>query len=138
MRQFEKACLWRRGIINGRETRMNTKEYLRKEMLDAKKDALETLAETKLALCRLSSSKLSYTVGIDSLWAVEGEKPSSCTGKPGESLAKLIVKAQRTFMEINRRSDVQGRYTVSVCAAGWETVLPEKFWIRLTKRKTKK
>lgn len=87
--------------------------FLRSRLEASKAGYQRELSKVKQAQDLLSSrGRLTFRVTITSLWVDHGEKPV-CIEKKG-LLKEILAQATEQFKELNRRSDVQARYEVSV------------------------
>jgi hypothetical protein len=94
------------------------------DSLEAHKAGFQrSLSEVEQAQIFLSSRrKLTFRVKVTSLWADQGERPVHLEEKG--SLKNMLAKATEQFKELNKRSDVQARYEVSV-------VFPNSYVVQL-------
>ena len=99
----------------------------------------ETVAKYRKSLRLLEKNKVEpvYIVAILSYWKnvshCEDEKDVELT-RTGD-LRSVIHDAEKQFMEINRRSDVQGSYHVGLKVGELVFALPKKMWGKYKKRK---
>jgi hypothetical protein len=103
---------------------MNIKRFVAEDVGRRKECFLAELKKIRLAQTR-SGTDITFKVYISSAW--EGE--SSVEGF-GKTLPSAMKAAETDFMNRNRRSDVQGQYTVWACTSGLSISLPEKFWMK--------
>lgn len=80
---------------------------------------------------RRPARSLKFTIRLNSLWRNEGEHSHEITARG--QLVSLIKRAEDEYMHMNRRSDVQADYSVSlVVQIGKDDAvfipLPETFW----------
>lgn len=94
--------------------------------------ACERIAEVRAAFLILESDpELTFRVEIHSYWETYGEKMVYVQRKG--DLDTIIQEATDLFKKTNNRSDVQGRYSVSVIIGSLEKPLfqiplPDTFW----------
>ncbi len=84
-----------------------------------------------------STKPFTYIVALESLWAREGEQ--SHTFRLTGDLSEVIKKAESEYKKLNRRSDVQARYRVSIILKQnpeQSVPVPEAFWDMYRERKT--
>ncbi len=101
------------------------RESLRTEIVGAKQK-IEACNQSLDVLAKTSLNNAKYLVGIYSHWAPEGEKDISITYKG--ALESAIKTAETEFKEVNKRSDVQGKYTVRIFLGEALHLLPEQFF----------
>jgi hypothetical protein len=118
---------------------MSVKKYLLKTMAEDKEDLIKSFHSLASAQSVLADgrAKPAYKVSIMSYWSAYGECTVEIEGKPGESIQKVLKRTEIEFMNRNKRSDVQGGYSVSAlirygCGPdSYEEIpLPEKFFIK--------
>lgn len=97
-----------------------------------RENARKRIAEVQAAFMILESDpELTFRVEIHSYWATYGEKMVYVQRKG--DLDTIIQEATDSFKKTNNRSDVQGRYHVSVIIGSLEKPLfqiplPDTFW----------
>lgn len=74
-----------------------------------------------------------YCVIIMSNWKDEGEKDVELTQKG--SVRDVLRAAEKQFMEINNRDEIDGQYYVGMKVGGTVFPLPKKMWSKYKKRK---
>jgi hypothetical protein len=110
---------------------MNLKNYLTKTINDKLTQLTKEKKQHEDALKELETTKTSsaaYIVTIFSAWAGEGEKKVRFEGKG--NLAKVIEKAEKEFMVVNDRRDIQGEYLVELKLGKVEYSIPENYWLK--------
>ncbi|MDB5194018.1 MAG: hypothetical protein JWN50_32 [Parcubacteria group bacterium] len=70
---------------------------------------------------------VTYKVTLRSLWADHGEKSVSVQG--AKPLKQLFEEANRKFLRVNHRSDVQADYSVEVIFNKSRIDLPREAWL---------
>lgn len=91
-------------------------------------ESLRKAEEVKKLLSALRSpDSLTYGISLSSLWSDKGEE--DVTLKAAGPVADIIKQAEEEFKKINRRSDVQADYSVSVVFDnGVQLSLPKELW----------
>lgn len=104
------------------------KKYYKDHVGKRLEECVQQVAKYRKALRFIEKEKTEplYAIELRSYWKNEGEKDVhlESTGP----LRQLIRDAEKQFMEINRRSDVQARYLVCLSVCGLTSVLPENLW----------
>jgi hypothetical protein len=116
----------------------NIKKVVRKSLEGTLADAEQTVQQTRQALTVLQdidTRTATYAITLRSMWADHGEKDVSNTYKG--PLSKAITEAEREFMELNRRQDVQAHYDVAICVDSTTVRLPETTYKAFTYRARK-
>lgn len=80
----------------------------------------------------LNVRKGHYQVNLNSLWADEGEK--STKTKYTGSLENAIKAAEKKFLKINSRSDIQATYHVQIRVGKIFMSVPKKYWEEYMKK----
>jgi hypothetical protein len=119
---------------------MDMKEYLDQKIRDEiKKSKIETEQKNNSlkVLNQTDLANASYVVKIVSAWTgdstYKGEKNTNF-GEKG-NIAEVIKKAEKEFMKINNRSDVEGSYKVGIRLGDITYYLPPSYWEKYTKRR---
>lgn len=82
-------------------------EKVENDLLKKIKDAEASIENLKEARVNLSENNCWFEIDIYSAWASYGEKPVLYRASIGESLKKAAENAEKRFMEVNKRGDVQ-------------------------------
>jgi len=108
---------------------MELKKYLKKQLTDSMQKMEQRIEETKEAIQEIKSLRLqkaTYLVTLSSHWASEGEQPTITTVQG--SLETAIQRAEQEFKTLNKRTDVQASYHVSVQVGPFTLSVPEEYW----------
>jgi hypothetical protein len=108
---------------------MELKDYLQNEIGNSLKNSETLIKQDKKALKILESLDIDnadYVIGILSCWSGDGEK-NTLTNYKG-SLKEAIQLAERQFKKVNKRSDIQGYFSVQMRLGEREYFLPEEYW----------
>ena len=114
---------------------MDLKDYLEEELKGSITNLKAVISQNRKSLRLLETADLDnskYTVYLNSCWADHGEK-STTTNYEG-SLEDAIKNAERRFMQVNNRSDVQANYFVKISLGKGKYEVPEKYWKKYQKK----
>lgn len=83
------------------------------------------LKELRKAIKLLEKNKCHYRIHLHSLWANHGEKSVTHNAQPGDGLKKAAKDADKKFMRVNKRSDVQASRFASLIMDNGQTAYVE-------------
>jgi len=86
-------------------------QWIERRIERAKQD-IKNLQKSKKML---DKGKCHFRINLTSLWASEGEESLRYDAPEGESLATAAKSADREFMRLNHRSDVQADRSAWLC-----------------------
>ncbi len=103
------------------------KEANKRRISELEEDLRKAEEVKKLLAAARNPDTLTYSVTLSSLWSDKGEE--DVTLKAAGPVADIIKQAEEEFKKINRRSDVQADYSVSVVFDnGEQRILPKELW----------
>lgn len=108
---------------------IHTRIYLEQELKYSIETAKQKLAKEEKALALLSTTNLQnadYNVHLHSLWTNDGEQDVTISHKG--SLEEAIKIAEKEFMAVNKRVDVQALYLIGLQLGESNQLVPECFW----------
>lgn len=83
--------------------------HVQDQIGDVLYEARKTIEMFEEAAENLKENWFKYVAILDSLWADYGEKTIEYRGLFDEDINDVIIKAEKKFMDVNKRSDVQAR-----------------------------
>ena len=114
------------------------KKFFKKTVEEHLEEFKKSTAQYRKSIRLLEKGQYEYSVIIISHWKNlshhhEDEKDVEIT-KTG-NVRDIIHEAEKQFMQINNRSDVQGTYAVGIKVGETVFSLPKKMWNKYKKRK---
>ena len=100
---------------------MKIAAYIKKRLTAGVADLKDRLKKNRKALRLCSVKKWRYKVSIYSCWKDYGEKDIDFVAKEGVSLRKAVLGAEKKFLRVNPRSDIQADY--SACILGGDCIV---------------
>lgn len=105
--------------------------FFKKDLKKSLKELNDQVALLQESLAEIDFVEAEYHIILKSCWESEGEKNIDLKLKM--PLREALIHAEKEFLKVNKRSDIQANYYVHMKVKGTHVYLPQEFWLNFIK-----